>query len=171
MKYENLVSWWDIECGYCLLKLLLCFVCLEQLIESITNQIIHSCGCKMNFCIQNVSTEHYQYTSKIAVIKLSFWVHWQVMLLMCCRLQELDVSTCDKMTDRGLLEGIGSLHELTDLCFFSGPNLTAQALSTFLHRPSMIFIVFLDLSFCSKLDDEGLKGIAERWNKLTYLHV
>jgi len=52
-----------------------------------------------------------------------------------------------------------------------GCFLTAKALSTFLHRPSMTSIVSLDLSFCSKLDDEGLEGIAERCNKLTYLHV
>jgi len=171
MKYENLVSWWDIECGYCLLKLLLCFVCLEQLMKSITNQIIHYCGCKINFCFQNISREQYQYTSMAAVIKLSFWVCWHVMLLICCRLQELEVFYCETMTDRGLLEGIGSLHELTALCLSRGRNLTAQALSTFLHRPSMSSIVLLDLSDCSNLDDEGLKGIAERCNKLTYLHV
>ena len=93
------------------------------------------------------------------------------MLLMCCRLQELKVICCYEMRDRGLLEGIGSLHELTSLCLTLGYNLTAQALSTFLHRPSMDSIVFLDLSGCSNLDDEGLKGIAERCNKLTYLHI
>ena len=78
---------------------------------------------------------------------------------------------CENMTDRGLLEGIGSLHELTHLRLTRGENLTAQALSTFLHRPSMPSIVLLDLSHCSSLNDEGLKGIAERCNKLTYLHV
>jgi len=93
------------------------------------------------------------------------------MLLMCCRLQELEVLQCVRMTDRGLLEGIGSLHELTALRLTVGYNLTAQALSTFLHRPSMNSIVLLDLSYCPTLDDEGLKGIAERCNKLTYLHV
>jgi len=66
------------------------------------------------------------------------------------------------MTDRGLLEGIGSLHELTLLLLQGGRDLTAQALSTFLHRPSITSIVSLDLSFCRNLDDEGLKGIAER---------
>jgi hypothetical protein len=126
---------------------------------------------KWIFCFQNSSTEHYQYTSKAAVIKLSFWVCWQVMLLVCCRLQELEVSCCIEMTDRGLLEGIGSLQELTSLHLYRGVYLTAQALSTFLHRPSMISIVLLDLSFCRNLDDEGLKGIAERCNQLTYLHV
>jgi hypothetical protein len=75
------------------------------------------------------------------------------------------------MTDRGLLEGIGSLHELTSLRLNRGRSLTAQALSTFLHRPSMTSIVLLDLSECPSLDDEGLKGIAKRCNKLTYLHV
>ena len=75
------------------------------------------------------------------------------------------------MTDRGLLEGIGSLQELSSLRLNKGCNLTAQALSTFLHRPSMTSMVLLDLSECHNLDDEGLKGIAERWNKLTYLHV
>ena len=92
------------------------------------------------------------------------------MLLMCCRLQELAVTFCENMTDRGLLEGIGSLHELTYLCLNENSNLTAQALSTFLHRPSMSSIMSLDLSGCH-LDDEGLEGIAERYNKLTYLHI
>jgi hypothetical protein len=32
-------------------------------------------------------------------------------------------------------------------------------------------VVFLHLSDCFYLDDEGLKGIAERCNQLTYLHV
>ena len=90
---------------------------------------------------------------------------------MCCRLQELDVFNCEEMTDRGLLEGIGSLHELTHSRLFWGRNLTAQELSTFLHRPSMTSMVLLDLSCCSTLDDEGLKGIAKRCNKLTCLHV
>jgi len=93
------------------------------------------------------------------------------MLLMCCRLKELETSLCDQMTDSGLLEGIGSLHELTSLRLNMGRNLTAQALSKFLHQPSMISIVLLDLSFCTNLDDEGLKGIAERCNKLTYLRL
>jgi len=75
------------------------------------------------------------------------------------------------MTDRGLLEGIGSLEELTSLRLIAGPKLTAQALSKFLHQPSMASIVSLDLSHCTYLDDEGLKGIAKRCNKLTYLHV
>ena len=74
------------------------------------------------------------------------------------------------MTDRGLLEGIGSLHELTSLRLYGGSDLTAPALSTFLHQPSMTSIVLLDLSYCRNLDDEGLKGIAKRCNKLTYLH-
>ena len=122
------------------------------------------------FCFQNSSTEHYQYTSKAAVIKLSFWVPWHVMLLVCCRLQELEVQFCSKMTERGLLDGIGSLHELTHLRLNMGRNLTAQALSTFLRRPFMTSIVLLDLT-CLNLDDEGLKGIAERCSKLTYLDV
>jgi len=87
------------------------------------------------------------------------------MLLVCCRLQELRVTQCDKMTDSGLLEGIASLQELTSLRLSVGSNLTAEALFTFLHRPSMTSIVFLDLSACSNLDDEGLKGIAKRCNK------
>jgi len=74
------------------------------------------------------------------------------------------------MTDRGLLEGIGSLHELTSLHFSDGCKLTAQALSMFLHRPSMASIVLLVLTSFNNLDDEGLKGIAERCNKLTFLH-
>jgi hypothetical protein len=93
------------------------------------------------------------------------------MLLMCCRLQELELFCCFEMTDRGLLEGIGSLQELTSLCLSGGYNLTAQALSMFLHRPSMISIVMMDLTNCINLDDEGLKGIAERCNQLTYLNV
>jgi len=75
------------------------------------------------------------------------------------------------MTDRGLLEGIGSLHELTSLHLSLGMNLTAQALSTFLHRPSMTSIVSLILSSNLNLDDEVLNGIAKRCNKLAYLHV
>ena len=78
---------------------------------------------------------------------------------------------CDGMTDRGLLEGIGSLHELTSLRLHLCRNLTAQAWSTFLHQPSMTSIVSLLLSGCFTLDDEGLKGIAKRCNKLTYLYV
>ena len=93
------------------------------------------------------------------------------MLLICCRLQELALYFCYHMTDRGLLEGIGSLQELTQLRLTEGHNLTDQALSMFLHQPSMTSIVFLNLSKCSSLDDEGLKGIAKRCNKLTYLHV
>ena len=65
--------------------------------------------------------------------------------------------------DRVLLEGIGSLHEITSLCLTDGSDLTAQELSTFLHRPSMIAIVLLNRS-------ERLKGIAKRWDELTYLH-
>jgi len=75
------------------------------------------------------------------------------------------------MTDRGLLEGIGSLHELISLLLHSGRFLTAQALSTFLHRRSMSSIVSLDLSKFTSLDDEGLKGIAKRCNKFTCLNV
>jgi len=47
-------SWWVekiIEGSYCLLKLLLYFVCLEQLMKSITIQIIHYSGCKINFFV------------------------------------------------------------------------------------------------------------------------
>ena len=126
---------------------------------------------KWIFYFQSSSTERYQYTSKAAVIKLSFWVRWPVMLLMCCRLQELERSFCRNMTDRDLLEGIGSLQELTSLGLIDNDNLTAQALSKFLHRPSMNSIVLLNLSYCTNLDDEGLKGIAKRCNKLIYLHV
>jgi len=93
------------------------------------------------------------------------------MLLMCCRLQELGLDFCSNMTDSGLLEGIGSLQELTSLNLFRGHSLTAKALSTFLHRPSMTSIVSLNLQQCSNLDDEGLEGIAERCNKLTYLLI
>ena len=75
------------------------------------------------------------------------------------------------MTDIGLLEGIGPLNELTSLHLFGGFDFTAEALAEFLHRPSMASIVKLNLSECYNLDDEGLEGIAERCNKLTYLHV
>jgi hypothetical protein len=92
------------------------------------------------------------------------------MLLMCCRLKELGLLQCDNLTDRGLLEGIGPLQRLTSLCLSCGFNLTAQGLYTFLHGTSMTSIVSLNLS-CPNLDDEGLKGIAERCNKLTYLHI
>jgi len=129
------------------------------------------CGCKMCFCFQNSSTEHCQYISKADVIKLTFWVRWHVMLLVCYRLQELEVLFCYKMTDRGLLEGIGSLHELRSLRLNRGHNLTAQALSTFLHRPSMTSVVLLDVSLCHNLDDECLKGIAKTCSNLTCLHV
>jgi hypothetical protein len=90
---------------------------------------------------------------------------------MCCRLQELTVIDCMNMMDRGLLEGIGFLHDLTALRLNRPDNLTAQALSSFLNQPSMSSIVTLHLTVCRNLDDEGLKGIAKRCNKLTYLHV
>ena len=93
------------------------------------------------------------------------------MILICCRLEELEVSYCNKLTDRGLLEGIGSLYNLTSLRLTGGHNVTAQAFFTFLHRPSMTSIVLLNLSHCSKLDDEGLKGIAKRCKMLTYLNI
>jgi hypothetical protein len=75
------------------------------------------------------------------------------------------------MTDIGLLEGIGPLNELTSLRLDGGFDFTAEALTEFLHRPSTSSIVSLKLSGCYDLDDEGLEGIAERCNKLTYLHV
>jgi len=81
------------------------------------------------------------------------------------------LDNCDGMSDRGLLEGIGSLHELTCLRFFLCHNVTAQAWSTFLHRPTMTSIVSLSVVGCFTLNDEGWKGIATRCNKLTYLHV
>jgi len=55
------------------------------------------------------------------------------MLLMYCRLQKLGFYSCENMTDRGLLEGIGSLHELTSMLLYGSRKLSAQALSTFLH--------------------------------------
>jgi hypothetical protein len=93
------------------------------------------------------------------------------MLLMYYRLQELEICSIGTVTDIGLLEGIGPLHELTSLCLDGRFDFTAEALTEFLHRPSMASIVRLSLSGWSYLDDEGLKGIAERCNKLTYLHV
>jgi hypothetical protein len=70
-----------------------------------------------------------------------------------------------------LLEGIGPLQELTSLRIDFGNGLTAHGLSSLLHRPSMISIVSLDLSGCKNMDDEVMKEIAERWNKLPYLHI
>jgi hypothetical protein len=93
------------------------------------------------------------------------------MLLIYCRLQELEVTSCVRMTDRGLLEGIGSLHGFVSLRLTKGRNLTAQALSTILGRPPMTSVVTLDLSQCPSLDDEGLKGISERCNNLTYFNI
>ena len=93
------------------------------------------------------------------------------MLLVCCRLQELEISSFGIMTDIGLLEGIGSLQELTSLRLTGRFDFTAEALTEFLHRPSMSSMVLLNLSGCFNLNDEGLEGIAERCNNLTYLHV
>jgi len=93
------------------------------------------------------------------------------MSLKCYRLQELEICNYCTMTDIGLLEGIGPLNELTSLHLFGGFDFTAEALAEFLHRPSMASIVKLNLSECYNLDNEGLEGIAERCNKLTYLHV
>jgi hypothetical protein len=73
------------------------------------------------------------------------------------------------MTDRGLLEGFGSLHGLKTLRLAWGWLLSPKAWSTFLHGPSMTSIVLLNLSSFKILDDEGLDGIAERYNKLKYL--
>jgi hypothetical protein len=72
------------------------------------------------------------------------------------------------MTEIGLLEGIGSLHELTSLHLTGGFGFTAEALIEFLHRPSMASMVLLTLSDCYNLDDEGLEGIAERYIKIRY---
>jgi len=135
--------------------------CLEQLINSLQIKLSIILAVKWIY-LQKSSPERYQYTRMAAVIKLLFLVCRHVMLLMCCRLQELGISFCGEMTDRGLLEGIGSLQELTSLCLRRGYKLTARALSTFLHRPSMTSSVLLNLSYCSNLDDEGLFGIAER---------
>jgi len=68
------------------------------------------------------------------------------------------------MTDMGLLEGIGSLQELTILHLTMGFDLTTDALSTFLHRSCMTSIVWLNLSGCKNLGDEELNVIAERCN-------
>ncbi|KAJ9586673.1 hypothetical protein L9F63_019711, partial [Diploptera punctata] len=79
----------------------------------------------------------------------------------CTRLQVLDVY-CTRMTDKGLLEGIGALQELRSLSLQEGWNLTAQALSMFLHRPAMARIIHLNLCNCFHLDDRGLEGITNR---------
>lgn len=73
----------------------------------------------------------------------------------------------------GVVTGIVSVHELTssrlNLCL----NVIAQARSTFLNRPSMTSVVYLDLWSFSNLGDEGMKGIAKRsnYNTFTYLNV
>jgi len=71
------------------------------------------------------------------------------------------------MTDRSLLNGTVPLHELTSLRLNWSCNLTAQAFSTFLPRPSTVSLVSLDLSACRNLDDVALKGVAEMCIKLT----
>ncbi|PNF15552.1 hypothetical protein B7P43_G16476 [Cryptotermes secundus] len=81
----------------------------------------------------------------------------------CVRLQELEVSFCDQMTNKGLLKGIGSLQQLHSLHLKKGHNLTARGLSMFLHRPAMACMVCLNLSECSSLDDYGLERIANRY--------
>ena len=93
------------------------------------------------------------------------------MLRMCCRLEELEISTNGTMTDFGLLEGVGPLHELTSFHLTGCFGFSAEALAQILHRPSMAYRVSLNLTGCYYLDDEGLNGIAERCNKLTYLYV
>lgn len=113
----------------------------------------------------------YKYTVQLGackdnVAKRLLTVCQHMILLMCCRLQELEVSFCDQMTDKGLLKGIGALQELYSLRLKRGHNLTASALSMFLHRPVMACIVCLNLSECSNLDDHGVEGIANRYNKL-----
>jgi len=75
------------------------------------------------------------------------------------------------MTDRGLLEGIGPLHELKSLRLSFAENVTAEAFSMLLHQPSMSSIMSLNLSSCPNVDDEGLDGIAERCNKLRYFKL
>jgi len=170
MKYAKLVSWWDIGGGYWFWSYCYVLFAWNNWWSPLQIKLSKILAVKWIFCFPNSSTGHYQYTSKAAVIKLSFWVCWHVTLLICCRLRELKLTYCNGMTARGLLEGIGSLHELTSLNLEEGHNLTAQALSTFFHRPSVSSIVLLDL-FRLNLDDEGLKGIATRCNKLTYLHV
>ena len=92
------------------------------------------------------------------------------MLLVCCRLQELEIRSFG-ITDIGLLEGIGSLQELTSLHLIGSFDFTTEKLTEFLHRPSMSSMVLLNLSGCFNLDDKGLEGIAKRCNNLTYLHV
>jgi hypothetical protein len=167
----NMKTWWDDKIQKVVIALWsYCYVLFAWNNWWSPLQIKLSTILSVKRFFQNSSTEHYQYTSKAAAIKLSFWVRWRVMLLICCRLQELAVFDCWKMTNRWLLEGIGSLHKLTSFHFNEGYGATARAWSTFLHRPSMTSIVSLILRKC-KLNVEGLKGIAERCNKLTFLHM
>ncbi|KAJ9586675.1 hypothetical protein L9F63_019713, partial [Diploptera punctata] len=77
-------------------------------------------------------------------------------------LQVLDVKYCEHMNDKGLLEGIGALQELRMLGLHHAYRVNSPAWSTFLNRPAMANIIYLDLRKCSDLDDYGLEGIANR---------
>jgi len=90
------------------------------------------------------------------------------MLLMCCSLQDLGLQNCMKMRDKGFGEGIVPLQNVTRLSLHSAHNLTAEALASFLHQQST---TPLDLSFCDSLNDDCLHAMAERCDKLTYLHI
>jgi len=71
-----------------------------------------------------------------------------------------------------MLEGIGSLQELTSLNLSSlDLHFPATTLIEFFHQSFMSSLVLLNLSGSIYLSDECLNEIAERCNKLTYLHV
>ncbi|KAJ9574539.1 hypothetical protein L9F63_008278, partial [Diploptera punctata] len=89
----------------------------------------------------------------------------------CTRLQVLDMTCCRRMTDRGLLEGIGALQKLRLLKLQLGLKLTTRAFSTFLNRPAMACIIYLHLYCCPQLDDYGLEGIANRCVNLRTLYL
>jgi len=154
----------------------------EKLSGKIVRLIAHSCQDLKKLRLDGVGQIHdgdvihviKVLGKQLTTLELSGWCLTDVAYLYlnnCARLQELEVSYCFGMTDRGLLEGIGSLHELTSLRLHLCRNLTAQALTTFLHQPSMTSIVSLNLSHCPNLDDEGLNGIATRCIHLKQLTI
>ena len=137
-------------------------------VKSYTNQIIHSSV--WIFCFQNCNIFHYQYTCKAAVIKLSFWVRWHVMLLLRCRLQELGFSLCHKMTGTGLLRGscqYMNLHLRVSIC-----------VSMWLHKQGPRFLIDLPwLQLCIWTCGHSPIWVMKGWKELrkgaiiTHLHI
>lgn len=85
----------------------------------------------------------------------------------CPRLQELEVTSCNDIRVRGMLEGIGSLQELTSLKLSSLTlHFPTTTLIEFYHQSFMSPLVLLNLSGSSYLNDECLNEIAERCKHL-----